>query len=73
MRSMSDTTVTDLEYDLVTTLSNLLQGREVMDKYAADAEAAGDLDCVEIFRSLQSTNDAAAGRIRNALARILNQ
>jgi hypothetical protein len=72
MRAMSDTTVTDLEYDLVTTLSNLLQGREVLSKYAQDAEAAGDMDCAEIFRTLQTTNEAAAGRIRNALARILN-
>lgn len=72
MRAMSDNTVTDLEYDLVTTLSNLLQGREVLGKYAQDAEAAGDRDCVEIFRMLQSSNEDAAGRIRNALARVLN-
>jgi uncharacterized Ntn-hydrolase superfamily protein len=72
MRAMSDTTVTDLEYDLVTTLSNLLQGREVLSKYAQDAEAAGDMGCAEIFRTLQTTNEDAAGRIRNALARILN-
>lgn len=73
MRAMSDTTVSDLEYDLVTTLSNLLQGREVLGKYAQDAEKAGDLDSAEIFRNLQSTNAEAAGRIRNALARALNQ
>jgi hypothetical protein len=69
---MSDTTITDLEYDLVTTLSNLMQGREVLAKYAQDAEAAGDADCVEIFRSLQSSNEATAGRLRNALARVIN-
>ena len=72
MRAMSDTTVSDLEYDLVTTLSNLLQGREVLQKYAQDAEKEGDADAVEIFRSLQTSNEAAAGRIRNTLARILN-
>ncbi|MCC6791870.1 MAG: hypothetical protein IT336_09300 [Thermomicrobiales bacterium] len=73
MRSISDNTITDLEYDLVTTLSNLMQGREVLSKYAKDAEAAGDMDCAEIFRTLQSSNEDAAGRCRNALARILNQ
>ena len=72
MRAMSDTNVSDLEYDLVTTLSNLLQGREVLQKYAQDAEKEGDSDAVEIFRSLQTSNEAAAGRIRNTLARVLN-
>jgi hypothetical protein len=68
---MTDTTVTDLEYDLVTTLSNLLQGREVLDKYASDAEKAGDQEAAELFRTIQTTNEDFAGRVRNTLARVL--
>jgi hypothetical protein len=71
MRSMTDTTVTDLEYDLVTTLSNLLQGREVLDKYASDAEKASDQEAAELFRTIQTTNEDFAGRVRNTLARVL--
>lgn len=67
MSSTSTFAIDDLEYDLVTTLSNLMQGREVLTKYATDAEKAGDLDAVEIFRTIQSTNDANAERVRNAL------
>jgi hypothetical protein len=68
---MTDTTVTDLEYDLVTTLSNLLQGREVLDKYASDAEKASDQEAAELFRTIQTTNEDFAGRVRNTLARVL--
>lgn len=67
MASTSTFAISDLEYDLVTTLSNLMQGREVLDKYAADAEKAGDLDAAEIFRTIQTANDAHAERVRNAL------
>ena len=67
MASTSTFAISDLEYDLVTTLSNLMQGREVLAKYASDAEKAGDLDAAEIFRTIQTTNDANAERVRNAL------
>lgn len=66
-------TVSNLEYDLVTTLSNLMQGREVLGQYAKDAEQAGDRDAAEIFRTIQRNNDDAAGRIRSALGRVLKQ
>lgn len=66
-------TMSDLEYNIVTTLSNLMQGREVLDKYAQDAQRAGDQDTAEIFRTIQTNNDAAAGRLRNALSRVIQQ
>ena len=61
--------VSNLEYDLVTTLSNLLQGQEVLDKYAQDAEQAGDQECATIFRTIRENNRNSAQQIRNALAR----
>ena len=67
MASTSTFAISDLEYDLVTTLSNLMQGREVLSKYASDAEKSGDMDAAEIFRTIQTTNDANAERVRNAL------
>jgi hypothetical protein len=71
MASATSTTISDLEYDLVTTLSNLMQGREVLAKYASDAEKAGDMDAAEIFRTIQTTNDDHAERVRNALRNCL--
>ena len=63
--------VSNLEYDLVTTLSNLLQGEEVLNKYAQDAEQAGDSECATLFRTLMDNNRASAQQVRNALQRHL--
>ena len=63
--------ISNLEYDLVTTLSNLLEGQEVLEEYAADAEEAGDQEASDIFRTIQSQNQQAALRIRTALGRIM--
>ena len=61
--------VSNLEYDLVTTLSNLLQGQEVLEKYAADAEQANDQECATIFRTMRDNNRNSAESIRSALQR----
>jgi rubrerythrin len=61
--------VSDLEYDIVTTLSNLLQAEEVLTKYANDADQAGEKDCAEIFRMIQENNRKAATQLRDKLAR----
>ena len=61
--------MSNLEYDIITTLSNLLQGHEVLSRYAADADQAGDSDTATIFRTLQSNNRSTVEQLRNALAR----
>lgn len=65
--------ISNLEYDLVTTLSNLLEGQEVLEEYMADAEEAGDRESADIFRTIQSHNQDSAMRIRNALGRIMSK
>ncbi len=64
--------VSDLEYDLITSVGNLLQGMEVLDKYAQDAEKAGDQECATAFRTLRENNRNTAQQLRNALARHLS-
>lgn len=59
--------ISDLEYNLVTTLSNLLQGREVLEKYAKDAEAAGDKQAADLFRQLREYNEEMAVKFRARL------
>lgn len=61
--------VSDLEYDMVTTLSNLLQAEEAMSTYMRDAEKAGEKECAEIFRMIQENNRKAATQLRDTLAR----
>jgi len=63
--------VSNLEYDLVTTLSNLLQGEEHLASYAQDAEQAGDQECAQAFRTLQVNNRKSAEQFRSALARLV--
>ena len=67
----SDFAVSDLEYNIVTTLSNLLQSEEVLVRYAHDADEAGETEVAELFRALRATNRDAARNLRNALARSL--
>lgn len=61
--------VSDLEYDLVITLGNLLQGVEVMKKYARDAEEAGDAECARLFTAMGDQNRDWARQVRDTLAR----
>ncbi len=63
--------VSNIEYDLITTLSNLLQGSEALHKYAQDAEQAGDAESATLFRTLMDNNRASAQQFRSALQRHL--
>jgi hypothetical protein len=60
--------ISNLEYDIITTLSNLLQAEEVLTKYVDDAEQAGDQDVAQIFRMIQENNRQAAAQLRTKLA-----
>jgi hypothetical protein len=64
--------ISNLEYDIITTLGNLLEGIDALDTYAADAEQAGDAECATIFRTLRENNRNSAQQLRNALARHLS-
>lgn len=65
--------VSDLEYNVITTLSNLLQSEEVLDKYADDADEAGDTELAGMFRSLREHNRQHAEQLRGAMDRLFHQ
>lgn len=65
--------ISNIEYDLITTLSNLLEGVEALEKYAQDAEQAGDSECATIFRTIRENNRSSAQQLRGALARHLGK
>ena len=62
-----DFAVSDVEYNLITTLSNLLQAEDALHKYIADAEASGDAEVVAIFNELHDSNRQFAKRLREKL------
>lgn len=61
--------VSDLEYDLVMTLGNLLQGEEALIKYQRDAEQAGDQECAKLFQTIRENNRSVVQQVRQALQR----
>jgi rubrerythrin len=65
--------VSDVEYNIVTTLSNLLQGEDVLTRYAKDAEEAGETEVAQLFRDLEESNNQFAGRLRDKLKSVLTQ
>lgn len=65
--------VTDVEYNIVTTLSNLLQAEDVLEIYAQDAEEAGDQETAAIFREIGQANNGFARRLRDRLRQSLNE
>ena len=64
--------VSNLEYDLIATLSNLLQGQEALQKYLQDAQQAGDQECAALFQTLMDNNRSTAQHARRHLQRHLS-
>ncbi|MGB3306256.1 MAG: hypothetical protein WBA63_08725 [Thermomicrobiales bacterium] len=64
-------TVDDLEYDVVTTLSTLLQSEDVLAQYAHDFEDAGKPEIAEIFWTLRNNNRKTATELRSVLGTII--
>ena len=57
----------DEHYNLVSVLYHALQGTENTDRYAADAEAAGDERLAAFFRETQAMHTDVAERAKNLL------
>ena len=54
--------VSDVAYNVITTLSNLLQSEEVLMKYATDAQEAGDQEAeLQLQARTKTRNGAAVG------------
>lgn len=59
--------LSDIEYNIITTLSNLLQSEDALHKYIADAKKAGDTKTEAIFGELHDANRDFAKRLRECL------
>lgn len=52
--------VSNIVYDIIQTVGNLLQGEEKLLEYAKDAEQAGDAEAATAFRTIADGNRVAA-------------
>ena len=63
----------DPTYDLISVMYHALQGCETYERYANDAEQAGQHDVAQFFREAQQENERRAQRGRQLLAQCLQQ
>lgn len=59
--------VSDVEYNVITTLATLLQSEDVLERYTEDAEQAGEQEIAELFYSLRKHHKEIAKGLRAAL------
>ncbi len=64
--------VSDMVYNLITTVGNLLQGEEKLKEYALDAEKVGDSEAATAFRTVAEGNRVAAQTLLRRLKYYLN-
>jgi rubrerythrin len=65
------TPVSDLEYDVLSTLQSKLESLEVYEAYLDDCEDANDSECRQLFEQIRDDDMRHAERLREALARLM--
>jgi len=64
--------VSDVEYNVITTLATLLQSEDVLQRYTEDAEEAGEPEIAELFHALRKHHKEIAKGLRAVLSRNLS-
>lgn len=62
----------DVEYNVITTLSNLMQAEEVLKQYAEDAQEAGNNEVAQLFNEIEESNNRFAKRLMDQLHSMLH-
>lgn len=62
-----DFVVSDVEYNVITTLATLLQSEDVLAQYTEDARLAGEDDIAQLFLTLRKHHKEVARGLRAAL------
>ncbi len=68
----NDYVVSDLEYNVITTLATLLQSEDVLEQYRTDARDAGESEIEALFTQLKHSNREIATGLRKVLRRNLS-
>jgi hypothetical protein len=66
-----DYVVSDVEYNVITTLATLLQSEDVLERYTEDAQEAGEEDIAALFTELRNQHRTIAEGLRAVLKRNL--
>jgi bacterioferritin (cytochrome b1) len=66
-----DTPVSDIEYDVLSTLQSKLESLEVYEAYLEDCEDAGDDEVRRLFEEIRDDDERHAQRLRQALSRLM--
>lgn len=62
----------DVEYNIITTLSNLLEAHDVLEQYAEDAGDDGNAELQKLFNDLRQSNLDYAQRFREQLHQLMH-
>lgn len=62
----------DVEYNIITTLSNLLQAEQVLRQYAEDAQEAGNSEVAALFNEIEQSNNQYSGRLMDQLHKLIH-
>ena len=62
----------DVEYNVITTLSNLLQAEDVLRRYAEDAQEAGNSEVAQLFSEIEESNNRFSKRLMDQLHAMLH-
>jgi hypothetical protein len=72
-RSEQVTGISNVAYDLMTVLTNKLQGMAAIEEYRLDAEAAGAREVSACFQRIEERDRQDAEELRDLLLRHLNR
>ena len=65
------TPVSDLEYDVLSTLQSKLESLEIYEAYLDDCEEASDNECRQLFEQIRDDDLRHAERLREALKKLM--
>lgn len=65
--------ISNLEYDLLTTLQNKAEALKAYETYIQDAQALDSQPCVELFKKLQQSDLQQAEEIRHHLQEVMQK
>ena len=64
--------VSDLEFDVLTTLHSKLEALEIYETYLEDAEEADDDEARELFEQIRQDDERHAERLRQYLVKLMS-
>lgn len=59
----------NIDYDLVAEMHELLEGGEALDQYVRDAQSEGDQEIAQVFESIRDQNRENAEKLRGFIGR----